>query len=194
MPKYDRAATEHRIFDAAIAEFAEHGLDGARMDRIAEMAESSKGLIYTYFGNKEELFAKVLQKRLTDMAEAVTLRSDDAARYVGELFDFLVDNPDVVHLVLLEASAFAPVDVPQRTEREGHYADKVRSVATAQAAGGVAADLDPRFVVFSLISLASYFVGAPQIAQMVIGEPLDARVRGRYKEFLVSSARKMLAD
>jgi AcrR family transcriptional regulator len=37
--------TKTRILDAAFREFAEHGLAGARVDRIAKSAERNKNLI-----------------------------------------------------------------------------------------------------------------------------------------------------
>ena len=39
----------------------QHGLGGARMDRIAERAGLNKRLIYYYFGNKDDLFLAVLE-------------------------------------------------------------------------------------------------------------------------------------
>ena len=50
------------ILDAALAEFAEFGLGGARMDRIAERAGVNKRLIYYYFESKESLFLAVLER------------------------------------------------------------------------------------------------------------------------------------
>jgi AcrR family transcriptional regulator len=48
----DADRSQKEILDAALAEFAEHGLGGARMDRIAERAGVNKRLIYYYFENK----------------------------------------------------------------------------------------------------------------------------------------------
>ena len=44
-----------RILEAAAAEFAERGFDGARGDSIALRAGVNKALIYYYYSNKEEL-------------------------------------------------------------------------------------------------------------------------------------------
>jgi AcrR family transcriptional regulator len=49
------ALTKQDILVAARAEFCEFGLDGARVDRIAERAAANKRLLYHYFGNKEAL-------------------------------------------------------------------------------------------------------------------------------------------
>ena len=57
------------ILAAAKAEFAEFGLGGARMDRIAERAALNKRLIYYYFDDKEKLFQAVLEQTYRDIRE-----------------------------------------------------------------------------------------------------------------------------
>lgn len=57
----DADRSQKDILQAALGEFAEHGLGGARMDRIADRAGVNKRLIYYYFENKESLFLAVLE-------------------------------------------------------------------------------------------------------------------------------------
>lgn len=54
-------ATRRRILEAAIAEFAAKGLDGARVDEIAARAGANKRMLYAYFGTKEELWLAALE-------------------------------------------------------------------------------------------------------------------------------------
>lgn len=54
-------ATRRRILEAAIAEFTEKGLDGARVDEIATRAGANKRMLYAYFGAKEELWLAALE-------------------------------------------------------------------------------------------------------------------------------------
>ena len=62
IPQSPRAeATRRRILDAALTEFAAHGLAGARVDEIAARAGANKRMLYAYFGNKEELWVAVLE-------------------------------------------------------------------------------------------------------------------------------------
>ena len=49
-----------RIFAAAIAVFAEHGLAGARMEQIAGEAQTTKRMVVYYFKTKEQLYQAVL--------------------------------------------------------------------------------------------------------------------------------------
>lgn len=52
---------KERIFTAAIAVFAEHGLSGARMEQIAVEAQTTKRMVVYYFKSKELLYQAVLQ-------------------------------------------------------------------------------------------------------------------------------------
>ena len=58
-PLRDAQATRRRLLDAACAEFAQYGMAGARVERIAEAAGSNKAQIYHYFGGKAQLFDAV---------------------------------------------------------------------------------------------------------------------------------------
>ena len=63
-----RTTTELRdeILTAARAEFAQYGLAGARIDRIARSASASKERLYAHFGDKETLFRDVVAMREVD--------------------------------------------------------------------------------------------------------------------------------
>ncbi len=50
------------IIDAAHQEFCSNGFDGASMARVAKLAQVSKPTLYQYFGDKEGLFAAVLDE------------------------------------------------------------------------------------------------------------------------------------
>jgi AcrR family transcriptional regulator len=62
-PRWRRLPEERpkQILDAALAIFAERGLAAARLEDIAKLAGLSKGTIYLYFPNKEELFREVVR-------------------------------------------------------------------------------------------------------------------------------------
>src|SRR3978361_167546 len=51
-----------KIIEAALAEFSERGIDGARVDGIVRRAGVSKQLFYYYFESKEEIYKLVLEK------------------------------------------------------------------------------------------------------------------------------------
>jgi AcrR family transcriptional regulator len=53
--------TEEKIFEAAQFVFVEKGLDGARMQEIADKAEINKSLLHYYYRSKEKLFTEVFK-------------------------------------------------------------------------------------------------------------------------------------
>ncbi|QBK05535.1 TetR/AcrR family transcriptional regulator [Hylemonella gracilis] len=65
----DADRSQGTILAAARDEFAEFGLGGARMDRIAERAGLNKRLIYYYFEDKETLFQAVLEQAYSNIRE-----------------------------------------------------------------------------------------------------------------------------
>src|SRR5438128_11841330 len=70
-PRWRRLPEERpkQILDAALAVFAERGLAAARLDDIAKRAGVSKGTIYLYFANKEELFRGVVRGTVVSFIE-----------------------------------------------------------------------------------------------------------------------------
>ncbi|MBI4722825.1 MAG: TetR/AcrR family transcriptional regulator, partial [Candidatus Stahlbacteria bacterium] len=60
----EKKTNREAILRAANVVFAEKGFDGAILDEIAELAEFSKGAIYGYFKNKEDLFISLIDEEL----------------------------------------------------------------------------------------------------------------------------------
>lgn len=102
----DAEATKARILKAALAEFARHGLAGARVDTIAEKANANKRMLYHYFGSKEELFQVVLENAYLDIRQAEQkLRLHEMApaealeRLVRFTWDYYLKHPEFIRLV-----------------------------------------------------------------------------------------------
>jgi TetR/AcrR family transcriptional regulator len=81
--------TRNAILQAAVKEFAAHGIDGGRTDAIARAARVNKALLYYYFKDKETLYGatllRVLDRDLPPRQKIMT--------YVGEYFDFIAAHP-----------------------------------------------------------------------------------------------------
>lgn len=170
---YDSAATRERILAAATEEFAAHGVSGARVDRIAASASANKRAIYDYFGDKNKLFAVVLEQAMADLAQAVP-PSEDLPDYAERLFDYHREHPEALRLVMWEALEVGDGPVPGEVERTRHYGDKVLAAQAGGAPGGSA-----RTQVFFTLALASWSAGMPQLRRMVLGEDCDLdRLRG----------------
>jgi AcrR family transcriptional regulator len=73
-PKWQRRADDrpHEICAAALEVFAEKGFAAAKLDEIARRAGVSKGTLYLYFKDKEELFRAVVRSAIAPNIEAIT--------------------------------------------------------------------------------------------------------------------------
>jgi AcrR family transcriptional regulator len=159
---YDSTATKERILAAATTEFAAHGVAGARVDRIAAAAKANKRAIYDYFGDKNKLFAVVVERTLADLAEAVP-PSDDLPGYAERLFDYHRAHPEALRLVMWEALEMGEEPVPAEEARTRHYQDKI-DAAESGGPGG-----DARTRVFFTLALTGWSVAMPQLRRMVLG-------------------------
>lgn len=162
---YDSAATKERILAAATTEFAEYGIAGARVDRIAAGAKANKRAIYDYFGDKRALFAVVLERSMTELARAVPLDESDLGNYAGRLFDYHRAHPQALRLVMWEALEMGDGLVPDEPARTEHYAEKIR---VAQAAMGSGSQ-DPRTLVFLILAMVDWSLALPQLRRMLFG-------------------------
>jgi TetR/AcrR family transcriptional regulator len=89
--------TRARILDAAIHEFSENGLAGARTEQIAEEAGVNKALLYYYFKGKDDLYAAAMEQVIDQVrAESVTVLETNAS--AGERFvQIVLRNFDRAH-------------------------------------------------------------------------------------------------
>jgi AcrR family transcriptional regulator len=107
--KLDAERTRQEILTVAREEFAQHGLSGARVDAIAARTQTSKRMIYYYFGSKEGLYLEVLGqayagiRALERELDLQTLSPLDAIRRIAEFtLDYHDEHPDFVRLVSIE--------------------------------------------------------------------------------------------
>ena len=94
-PRRDAAASRRRILAAALEEFSSNGLAGARIDAIAERAQVSKPMIYSYFGDKDELYRAALREAYLQIRKGEReMRTDDMTptEAVRELVRFTLDH------------------------------------------------------------------------------------------------------
>ncbi|MEU6509235.1 MULTISPECIES: TetR/AcrR family transcriptional regulator [Streptomyces] len=88
--------TALRIYRTAIGLFAEKGFDAVSVQEIADAAEVSKMTVFNYFGTKEDLVFKPMEKHFSDPARAVRDRApgESAVAAVRRQFLELVEARD----------------------------------------------------------------------------------------------------
>ncbi|MEM1334186.1 MAG: TetR family transcriptional regulator [Actinomycetota bacterium] len=153
----DAEATRARILAAATAEFGAHGLAGARVDRIAAAAAANKASIYAYFGNKDELFDRVVEASFEQLHAAVPFAPHDLAGYGTALFDYLADHPTVLRL-----DAWRRLERPSATDAErAAYVDIVDGLTAVRSSFGSNDQFLPGDVLAIVIAVAGAWAGTP---------------------------------
>jgi AcrR family transcriptional regulator len=190
----DPESTRQRIFEAAIEEFAEHGNAGARVDRIAGKARANKESIYRYFGTKDELLRRVLDRFLDERGEQLLPRSQDVDAYAAGLFRYFAAHPEFLRLSLWEGLELgAHPDGCAMDHRRRHYQEKLGSIAEQQQAGKIDPDLDPRHLLVALLGIANYWLVMPQLVQAIFGAEPGAATLDRHEEFVAECVRRIVA-
>ncbi|GAB2731310.1 TetR/AcrR family transcriptional regulator [Nocardia thraciensis] len=177
-------ATRQALLRAARDEFAEYGLAGARVDRIAEAAGVNKERIYGLFGSKDKLFDVILIESLDEFSDVVQPLADtEPGDYVGKLFRYHRDNPQLLRLLLWEAlhRGADAHDVDGR--RDELYA---RKFARAQEQFGVDERVAGRLLL-ALCGLAAWTHAVPQTTRLLLGPA--AADSAATQEFLQEFAR-----
>jgi AcrR family transcriptional regulator len=107
--KPDAVRSREDILSVARQEFSENGLSGARVDAIAARIQTTKRMIYYYFGSKEGLYLAVLEQVYSDIRsveqdlDLASLTPIDAVRRMIEFtFDYEEAHPDFIRLVNIE--------------------------------------------------------------------------------------------
>ena len=105
----DPERTKANILDVAAGEFGEKGLAGARIDEIAALTQTSKRMIYYYFGSKEGLYLAVLEESYRKVREIESelhledLEPEQALRrLVAFTFDHHLTHENYIRLVMTE--------------------------------------------------------------------------------------------
>jgi AcrR family transcriptional regulator len=162
----DPERTMANIMEVALAEFAEKGLAGARIDEIAAATQTSKRMIYYYFESKEGLYLAVLEASYAAMRKTESeLQLDNLEpvaalrRLVEFTFDHHFHSEPYIRLVMAEnmlrgqflaqSQNIQQLNTPAISAIEKVYA---RGVASGQFRAG----LDP-IDLHATISALSFF-------------------------------------
>jgi AcrR family transcriptional regulator len=113
-----KSAEERReqVLEAALAEFAAHGLDGGSTEAIARAVGISQPYVFRLFGTKKELFIATVERCLRGTLEmmqtaAAGLKGEEALHAIGEAYaDRLASDPTYLRA---QMQAYAACDDPE---------------------------------------------------------------------------------
>ncbi|WP_129839726.1 TetR family transcriptional regulator [Streptomyces sp. RFCAC02] len=153
MATRDPDRKRRQLMEAALAEFAEFGVAGARVDRLAGRAGISPGLVYSFAAGKEGLFEAVYGAIAEQTVDAVPIDADDLPEYAGRLHDAGQQHPQVMRFLTwyaLESTERPASDAVARSMR-----DKITAIEAAQRRGSVRRDRPAAEILALVLTLAN---------------------------------------
>ena len=173
------------ILVAARDEFAEHGLAGARVDRIAERAGLNKRLIYYYFGSKDELFLAVLENVYADIRAAekelhlLDMPPPEAIRKLTEFtWNYYLDHPEF--LTLLNSANLHQARHLERSKRVREMNSPLIQtlgdiLERGRKDGILRGGIDPVQLYISIAGLAYFYLSNNHTLSAIFGRDLMTR-------------------
>ena len=181
----DPQRTRDRILAAALAEFSAHGFAGGRVARIARRARVNKRMLYHYFGNKEDLFREIFDRKLRERAGWISEAPADLGASLRYWFEMACEDSDWIRLIQWEALAFGEGPVVREDERRASLLQAVGDLRERQRRGLLPDDLDAGHLLLAILGLITYPLAFPQLTRMVTGRAAsDAAFRRECAEFL----------
>lgn len=169
-PEKDQS-TEQKILAAAKEVFIEKGMDGARMQDIADRAGMNKALLHYYFRSKEKLFEMVFVEQAAEFLPKV----GDIMLTDTPLFSKIEQFVDV-YITKLMQNPYLPLFILNELNRQPHtfilkiWGEKRPPVqmfvaqVMEEARKGIIKPIDPRQLIVNMVSMCIFpFAGKPMI-------------------------------
>lgn len=186
-----------RILDAATAEFSEHGYSGGRVDRISKRAKTVDRMLYYYFGNKERLYQAVLENVYANMIGAqrsfVTPINDPLEgmrQLIAHSWDHYSTHPELVRLLMTE-NLLRGQYIKQSPKIKDVSFPLVETVTSLLAAGQAKRifrkDVEPEFVLMTIMSLAFFYISNHYTCSQWLGVDLaDDERRAAWLDYITN--------
>lgn len=130
--------TRSRLLSAAAAIIAEHGIEGASVDAIAERAERTSGSLYGQFGSKDGLIDELLDRSKDLVAQSMFVDIEAAAsldeRLAAMWRNFAEPPPAARDWVRFEHEVWVWANRPGNDEAKARLAARYRTEFAALAA------------------------------------------------------------
>ena len=181
--KQNPAAVQENILRVAQEVFAKNGLSGGRVDDIAALTETSKRMVYYYFGDKEGLYRRTLEEAYRKVREkevALDLDHFEPREALAKLVRFTFrhhrENPDFIRLVMIENIHHGTFLAQSETIRElnkGAISQLEKILERGKAAGVFRSDADSLTVHWQISAMSFFNVSNRATFSAIFGDRLD---------------------
>lgn len=180
------SSTEQKILEAAMLEFIEKGMAGARMQEIANRAGINKALLHYYYRSKDKLFGVVFRRVFNAVApKFITIFQDEEElfdkirRFVNEYVTLIHSAPHIPVFVLHELSS-NPGRLSESFMNISTNLDRLKQQIDEAVKAGRIRPIVPEDLIINIISLCIF----PIIARPIIMPVLYKNNPDQYNQMI----------
>jgi len=178
--------TEEKILSAAQNVFIRKGMDGARMQEIADEAEINKALLHYYFRSKQKLFEAIFKSVFGKIMPNIMLMvnsdkpvEEKLGAFIENYIDILMKNPFLPAFILKEIHR-DPEFLAGMIKESGINPQQIIAMFKKEMDNGKIRRMDPRDLIINIISLSVFPVaGKPLLSEMFFEQDKTS-----YNEFI----------
>ena len=192
--------TEEKILVAAQSVFTRKGMDGARMQEIADEAKINKALLHYYFRTKEKLFGAIFRKVFMQIVPNLMsfVHSDQPIekkmeKFIESYIDLLQRNPYLPTFILKEMNR-DPELLASLLRNSGVNPAKIFVMFESEMDAGKIRRIDPRDLMVNILSMSIFPIAAKPLLSVLLFDndkkAYDAFIESRkqsVKEFILNS-------
>lgn len=169
-------STEQKIFDAAHEVFTQKGMDGAKMQEIADRAGINKALLHYYYRSKEKLYETVAKAvigkalpGIRKLIESDQPLEDKIRQFVSFYIGLISKNPFIPLFIISEVNKhpdrFFETIFPKDIPKPEVFFKQIKMETEA----GRIRPVNPRHLLINMVSMCVFpFVGKP-ILRLLLG-------------------------
>lgn len=171
MNKKKDTTSESLILNAAKSIFIKKGMDGARMQEIADEAGINKALLHYYFRNKQQLFDAVFMNAFSLLAPQLnSILNDDSTieekiiKFTSNYISFMSKHPYLPSFVIQEINRNPEFIINLKEKPQFPNITKFKSQVETEVRNGVLKNIEAEQLFINILSMCIFpFMGKPLI-------------------------------
>jgi AcrR family transcriptional regulator len=179
-----------RILEAAERIFSVYGYERATLDEIITLADVGKGTVYKYFGNKEQLFYKLVTDKNKPFVESLRQVTDAAdgfkaklLAYFREFVRFYYANTALWQIICFEMLGAGKAGLVQRVNGEYHVLSRYSQVS-------ISPELEEQILRYHTLLMEEYHILEDILRTAykagALKDTMDIEITGKYLFFGVA--------
>lgn len=163
--------TQGQILDAAKTVFQSKGMDGARMQEIADEAGINKAMLHYYYRSKQLLFEAVFKNAFSLLAPQLNaILNDDSSikdkviNFTSNYISFMMKHPYLPGFIIQELNRNEDFILKLKKNTGFPNLEKFRTIVDGEVEQGIIGPIDANQLFTNIIALSIFpFVGKPLI-------------------------------